>query len=111
MGYDLHITRKKLWFDKGDDISEDEWLCYVKSDKELKIKTESGACFTNWSGECSYGKGTAWFDWNQGNIYTKNPDNFILKKMLLMAKVFNAKVQGDDGEVYDVPDLTKGHEE
>ena len=43
---------------------------------------------------------TAWLDWDHGDIYTKNPDEPILAKMLLIASALGAKVQGDDGEFY-----------
>lgn len=37
MGYELHITRRKQWFDDGDDIAKEEFVAYVRSDKaELK---------------------------------------------------------------------------
>jgi hypothetical protein len=39
-------------------------------------------------------------DWDAGNIYTKNPDNPMIKKMVQIAHRLNAIVQGDDGEGY-----------
>jgi hypothetical protein len=41
-----------------------------------------------------------WLDWREGSVETKNPDEAILSKMLQIAAVLKAKVQGDDGEVY-----------
>ena len=43
----------------------------------------------------------AWFSHSQGDVVVKNPDREILRKMWLVAGAFNAKVQGDDGEIYD----------
>ena len=43
----------------------------------------------------------AWFDHSQGDIIVANPDREILRKMWLIAQAFNAKVQGDDREIYD----------
>ncbi|MEY4875175.1 MAG: hypothetical protein RL708_324 [Bacteroidota bacterium] len=43
----------------------------------------------------------AWFSYEEGLITVKNPDNEIVNKMLSIAKVLHAKVQGDDLEYYD----------
>ena len=42
----------------------------------------------------------AWFDYREGNIVVKNPDDEIVNKMLDIAERLDAKVQGDDGEIY-----------
>jgi len=39
-------------------------------------------------------------EWFQDDIYTKNPDEPILAKMLQIASALGARVQGDDGEIY-----------
>jgi hypothetical protein len=99
MGYDLHITRRKQWSSKGKDITSDEWLTYVQRDPELRLQPENGPYFFVWSGgstlECP------WLDWWEGNIYTKNPDAALVEKMVAIARQLGAKVQGDDGEIYD----------
>lgn len=99
MGYDFHITRRDDWIDQGDEITAAEWLAYVERDPELQLLPEQGPCFTLWHGECGYDE--PWFDWHNGQIYTKNPDKAIVDKMVAMARAFGAKVQGDDGEVYE----------
>jgi hypothetical protein len=93
MGYDLHITRREDWFDRGDDISADEWLNYVESDTELSIDKRNGRYFAIW-------KEDDWLDWQRGEIFTKNPRKTLVEKMIQIANRLNAKVQGDDGEVY-----------
>ena len=100
MGYDLHITRAKNWSDnKNKWISSEEWLLFVKSDSELTLNADNGPFFTNWSGQSSYEY--PWLDWSEGNVFTKNPDKAIVEKMLYIANKLNAKVQGEDGEVYN----------
>jgi hypothetical protein len=94
MGYDIHITRRKFWADKGSDITADEWLAYVQRDSELSLRPESGRCFAEWSGG-------SWLDWSDGVIFTKNPDEALVTKMVAIAGQFDATVQGDDGEIYD----------
>ena len=47
-------------------------------------------------------------DWRRGEIYTKNPRKNLVEKMIQIANRLNAKVQGDESEVYidgsQVPD-------
>lgn len=106
MGYDLHITRADDWSDNQDQwISADEWLEYIKLDSELTLVPEQGEYYAEWSGTSEYDE--PWFDWYNGNIETKNPDPPVIQKMIEIAIALNAKVQGDDGEMYpdDVPDF------
>lgn len=51
-----------------------------------------------WTGKCAYPD--PWLDWFQGNVYTKNPDEALILKMVRIAKELNGQVQGDDGEIY-----------
>jgi hypothetical protein len=99
MGYDLHITRRKRWTDRGDDITADEWQAYVRGDSELRLQPESGPSFAVWSGPS--GLDDLWLDWSDGRIYTKNPDNALVDKMVAIAQQLDAAVQGDDGEIYE----------
>lgn len=111
MGYDLHITRKAEWSSAGDDIPSSEWQALVATDPSLKIMGEvaadtgSGASISYksenlalWSGHPSGVEIP--FDFRKGRIVVKNPDGPILKKMLSLAERLQAKVQGDEGEVY-----------
>jgi hypothetical protein len=117
MGYDLHITRKEYWFDeeqKINNISLEEWLSFIQSsNSELELsdaywikvpgdatKSQVAPGFCEWTAHPQDER--PWFDYSDGNISTKNPDEPTIKKMILMAKEFNAKVQGDDGEVYEL---------
>lgn len=117
MGYDLHITRKRDWFDDdGPAISLDEWLAYVESDAELRLDghAEAGlpggavlraedpsmAVWTAWSGNVPAGN-QAWM-WlaGTGNVMAKNPSREMIAKMYDIALSLGAKVQGDECEVY-----------
>ena len=98
MGYDIHITRRKHWSDDGDDISSDEWLNLLNADSELHLKTENGPFFAAWTGFSNLDH--AWLDWSDGQIFTKNPDEALIDKMIVIALLLDAKVQGDDGEIY-----------
>ena len=102
MGYDLHITRADFWAEnEGQGIGREEWLRVVEQDPELTIDEQNGPLFANW-GPVSDAY-SPWFDWSEGNVYTKNPDRNSLVKMLQIAALLGATVQGDDGEIYTSP--------
>mgnify|MGYP003387896712 CR=1 FL=1 len=100
MGYDVHITRAEDWADnEGWEITPDEWLQFIQSDTELIPAPENGKYFVIWRGATKYPE--TWFDWRAGNVTTTHSDKATLRKLLQMAAAFKAKIQGDDGEVYD----------
>lgn len=98
MGYDFHITRRTNWSDEGKDISAEEWLFLVANDPELHLQTKNGPCFVTWDGPSSLNN--PWLIWSKGQITTKNPDDVLIDKMVVIARKLKAKVQGDDGELY-----------
>jgi hypothetical protein len=117
MGYDVHITRRHNWFDpKGPEISPAEWLDFVAADPEMRLdgyaetRMQDGSVFrtereglsvwTAYSGHDESGN-KAWFLYQNGYVTVKNPDDEILRKMWSIAQDLSAKVQGDEGEVYD----------
>jgi hypothetical protein len=102
MGWEVHITRADHWTESEQrPITSTEWLAIVATDSELRIDDDNVPHFAVWSGQFSYPDG-AGFDWSDGCVTTKNPDRAILGKMLELAAKLGAKVQGDDGEVYNV---------
>ena len=103
MGYDNHITRAADWADGSPEpeITADQWLAYIRDDPTLKLDPANGDYFAEWSGESRHG--AAWFDWSDGQIYTKNPDPPVVTKAVAIAYALGARVQGDDGEIY-LPD-------
>jgi hypothetical protein len=99
MGYNLYITRATFHFENdGKWITADEWLRYIDEDPELTLAGYNGDYFALWSGNSEYPD--PWFDWFEGNISTKNPDDAMIDKMVSIAKKLDGKVQGDDGEIY-----------
>ena len=118
MGYDIRITRQENWFDDNakNRISLEEWKDFLSGDPEMRIdnsaeaKTKSNeiiraeseglSVWTKYSGN-GLDRNFAWFDYNKGNIVCKNADEEIITKMLDIANRLNAKVQGDDGELYE----------
>ena len=117
MGYDVHITRKQNWSDgDGPVISREDWLTYVGGDKSMRLETqavvsndrgeefsvqdETLAIWKDWPARVE-GKNEAWMWYSSGNVMAKNPDDAMLRKMFLIADVLGAKLQGDDGEIYN----------
>jgi hypothetical protein len=81
MGYDLHITRAKTWTDSAKHpISEPEWRACAAADPELERIA----------------------DFRDGEIVVKNPDEATVARMIAAARRLGARVEGDDGETYDV---------
>jgi hypothetical protein len=102
VGYDLHITRADDWTDNaGSPIPKDEWIAVATADEDLFPMPENGDTF--------FALGDrqdphAWFDWFDGDVFTKNPDRPTSTKMLDLATRLDARVQGDDGELYESPE-------
>lgn len=99
MGYNLYITRREDWSEEGQDIAPDEWLSIVEKDPQLSIYERNGPYFALW--KTSQSDIEYWLDWNDGNIYSKSPNQILVLKMVEIAKILNAIVQGEEGEVYD----------
>ena len=97
MGYDVHITRAENWVEnEGHKIEESEWHALIESDPELRLAGYNGPHFAIWNAHPE--EDEAWLDWFDGNLFTKNPDEHLLAKMLQIADRLGANVQGDDGE-------------
>lgn len=98
MGYDVHITRKKHWSDEDDNhISLDEWRNYISAQTDF-FEEDSDSDFLKifiWNHSTS-------FIYSNGNIQIKNPNDKELQKALEIAQFLNAKLQGDDGEIYNI---------
>ena len=116
MGYELHITRRESWFeDDGNDITLEEWVNYVNSDNELVLTNGYLTkvpgiidTFQNVPGFCEWlnhskkaREDKPWFDYQDGVVSAKYPDEETVHKMVRIANKLNANVQGDDGEIYD----------
>ena len=117
MGYNLYITRKDNWTEEETTnlISMNEWKQVVSADPDMRMDNKADATVNGktirmeeegiavWTAYSLAGKNgnQAWFSFDDGMITVKNPDNEIINKMLSIAKRLNAKVQGDDLEIYD----------
>ena len=106
MGYDLQITRKLSQFDKGPDITLDEWLAVVENDPELtwsESNRKTSPYKADWSGP---GKYPCWLDYDLASaysisrLYSKNPTDEMIEKMVRIAKLLGGRVLGEEDEEY-----------
>lgn len=109
MGYDLHITRRDDWWEDGENIPEGDWTALVESDPTLTMTgsvsttTPDGSTISYDSpllAEWAHDGASIPFDFRSGRVVVKNPDGPILAKMIEIADSLDAKVVGDEGEVY-----------
>jgi hypothetical protein len=100
MGYEVRITRKE----REPQLTQKEWLDYVENDEEFFNKKDIPGYEDSfpdyyWKVEDKYIP----FDFNEkyGAIYVKNPEVWVIEKMLLIAQKMNAILVGGEGEIYD----------
>lgn len=123
MAYDVHLTRNATSWAAGHKsatITLGEWNAYVASDPELayadfaRSNRESQSDDPELAATCVWAR-PAWqarqgqptiFRFEQGRISVTDPDALALEKLLFMAQVLRARVQGDDGRYYDEDDST-----
>jgi hypothetical protein len=101
MGYDFHITRKEHWADdKGPRISLDEWIVYAATGTDIKPDSDNPGA-ENWMVTNHDVACPLWWD-DSGEVVAKNPDQWVVERMVAIANALGARVLGDDGEVYGV---------
>jgi hypothetical protein len=99
MGYDLHVTRKEYWCDEtGPEISLDEWIRYATSDGEIQPDPANPGD-ENWIVVLEEDSWPLWWR-TTGEIHTKNPEDGMIQKLVSIADSLNARVLGDDEEIY-----------
>jgi hypothetical protein len=103
VGYNLYIVRgPDFWGNPDHQISADEWHRYIETDHELTLAPDHGPHFALWSGPSTYPE--PWLNWFKGfSIYSKNPDDAIINKMLQIAVRLSAHVRGENEEIYTSP--------
>ncbi len=103
MGYDIHITRRAHWSDEGEpEITLGEWRGVVKSDPELEAlpPTSENPLTVMMLSPHKERQAARYFHYCSGQIFVKKPCKAVLLKMLAIARTLNARVVGDEDEVY-----------
>ena len=109
MGYDLHIMRRNDFENREEEsnITLEEWKNLVESSDDLTWQefpldpkeTDFEYCYWLAHPEQDDTNRT-WFNFWRGAINTKNPDFACMRKLVDMSGKLDARVEGDDGEVY-----------
>ena len=100
MGYDLHVTRAEDWkLSSAHAITVTEWQDQITWDPDLRADTKNGPNSVVWAD--AEGAVRGWFDWSGGAVYTTDPDQATVGKLLEIAERLSARVQGDHGEFYE----------
>lgn len=101
MGYDLHITRKEFWSDEdGATITLDEWREYVSRDPDI-VADPHNPGLEHYVLITHSERWPLWWD-RSGEVNAKNPDEAVIAKLVQIARALDAKVLGDDDEIYGV---------
>ena len=113
MGYEVHIIRKNDFeSDEDSNITMEEWQQLVESSPELTWQQFDGDdkpldykyCY--WLAHPEQDDSNRpWFDFYAGSISTKWTDPACLKLLLRMAERLQAKLVGDEGEVYTMREI------
>ena len=99
MSYEAHITRARDWGISDEvQIPLEEWSAVALS-AGLIATRQAGLFYAHAARESG---DDASFEWVEGAITVQAPDQVTLRKMVEIAKLLDAVVQGDDGEEYSV---------
>jgi len=99
----VYITRHADPADEsGPQISAQEWVAHVDGELDFRVPREDEM---EWLGEharywTDY-KPPIPFDWVDGQIEVKSPDDRIISRMKAMAETLHATVFSETGEVFD----------
>jgi hypothetical protein len=97
MGYHVTIIRKKG--NKIEPVSKQEWEAFVAKSPNLSFEVlDDGRTYAVIKD--NQGQIKTWLDWNEGEIWTKNPEEDVLAEMIQIAGQLGARVRGDEGEYY-----------
>lgn len=103
MGYDVFITRARHHFEGAQTpIAKGDWRALIDNDPDLDAPDEAYPCYAVWSGPSRLQK--PWIDWASGNLFTRSPDDAVLRKLIELAELLGARVQGREGEIYRIED-------
>ncbi len=122
MSYYVTITRKPSPHWKGGpQISEVEWRELAMAEPHFRPPTEPEKAAAAQRGSPTRGTELVWtghptctevwFDWYQGQIDVKNPDEIMLTLMARLAARLDAQLLGEEGERFDACGKSLGVED
>lgn len=114
MGYEVHVVRRNDFenYDEESNITMEEWKHLVESSPELTWEQFDGDTkaldykYCYWLAHPEQDDtNRPWFDYSHGRISTKWTDTACMKLLLKIAEQLNARLEGDDGEVYTMKEI------
>ncbi len=115
MGYEINIRRE----DESNKLTKGEWRDYVDTDPEFKAIEEFSAEVEDGTLTIPTPDGGIWksdkgnipftFYEKYGEVTVKNPDNWVIEKMISIANSLDSVVIGEEGEIYDEQYLSEPH--
>ncbi len=101
MGYDVFVTRANHHFDGSQTpIPEGDWRAMIDNDPDLSAPDDAYQNYAVWAHPGR--KPGSWIDWASGNLFSRSPDESFLRKLIDLAGLLGATVQGMDGEHYRI---------
>ncbi|MFV1986558.1 MAG: hypothetical protein ACC682_04720 [Gemmatimonadota bacterium] len=100
MSYAVYITRARHHLEGPQvPIPREDWHVLIESDPGL-TPTKTHPDLARWSGPC--GVDDPRIDWANGNLFSRNPDHSVVRKLVDIAGLLGGHVQGDGGELYSI---------
>lgn len=101
ISYDLHLTRREYWSEEGgEEITFEEWISYVRNDVEIQPNLANPGR-ENWMLVLATESWPLWWH-HSGEIVTELRGGIVLEKLISVATALNARVVGDDEEIYSI---------
>ena len=100
MGYAVYITRARHHLEGPQTpIPQEDWRALIENDPDL---TPSGEApdRARWAGPSIVRDPS--IDWANGNLFSRDPDHSVIRKLIEIAGLLGGRVQGDGGELYSI---------
>ena len=100
MGYAVYITRARHHLEGPQaPIPQEDWRALIDSDPELTPdRSRPGRAL--WAGPSTVNEPS--IDWANGNLFSRDPDHSVIRKLIDVAGLLGGHVQGDGGERYSI---------
>lgn len=100
MAYELHVTRGRLpWENAGREITDDDLLALARTDPSLEVvPAGDGPSGVRWTAHPAGREVVFWL--LDGNLVARIVDKPVIATLVDIAGRLDARVVGDDGEIY-----------
>jgi hypothetical protein len=100
MGYAVYITRARHHLEGSQaPIPQEDWRALIESDPGLTAE-RNRPDLARWAGPATVDNPS--IDWANGNLFSRDPDHSVIRKLIDVAGLLGGRVQGDDGELYSI---------